>query len=38
MDMQGLAGGPSRKPRLPLNDDEEAKLKNIIERPATVEQ
>ncbi|NBJ69226.1 MULTISPECIES: 4-hydroxy-tetrahydrodipicolinate synthase [Clostridia] len=30
MDLQGLAGGPSRKPRLPLNQQEEATLKQIL--------
>ncbi|WP_078593858.1 4-hydroxy-tetrahydrodipicolinate synthase [Evansella clarkii] len=38
MDLQGLAGGPSRKPRLPLNEEEEAKLKEILEQLATVGQ
>lgn len=31
MDLQGLAGGPSRKPRLPLTDEEEERLKGILE-------
>ncbi|GGB42241.1 4-hydroxy-tetrahydrodipicolinate synthase [Lentibacillus populi] len=31
MDLQGLAGGPSRKPRLPLTDEEDAQLKEILD-------
>lgn len=31
MDLQGLAGGPPRKPRLPINEIEEKKLKDILE-------
>lgn len=31
MDLQGLAGGPSRKPRLPLTNEEDAKLQEILE-------
>lgn len=31
MDLQGLAGGPSRKPRLPITKEEDAKLKEILE-------
>lgn len=30
MDLQGLAGGPSRKPRLPLTEEEDATLKEIL--------
>src|SRR5690625_2055912 len=30
MDLQGLAGGPPRKPRLPITEDEEIKLKEIL--------
>ncbi|WP_099159244.1 4-hydroxy-tetrahydrodipicolinate synthase [Virgibacillus ndiopensis] len=30
MDLQGLAGGPSRKPRLPLPDEEDVKLQDIL--------
>jgi len=30
MDLQGLAGGPSRKPRLSLTDEEDAKLQEIL--------
>src|SRR5699024_7142840 len=30
MDLQGLAGGPPRKPRLPINNHEEEKLKDIL--------
>lgn len=32
MDLQGLAGGPSRKPRLPLNPQEEEMLKDILQQ------
>ncbi|GIN71483.1 dihydrodipicolinate synthase family protein [Bacillus sp. J14TS2] len=31
MELQGLAGGPSRKPRLPLSTEEDAKLQSILE-------
>lgn len=31
MDLQGLAGGPSRRPRLPLTHEEEERLKGILE-------
>lgn len=31
MDLQGLAGGPSRKPRLPLTENEETKLKEMLD-------
>ncbi|KQL52884.1 4-hydroxy-tetrahydrodipicolinate synthase [Heyndrickxia shackletonii] len=31
MDLKGLAGGPSRKPRLPLTPEEDAKLQGILE-------
>lgn len=30
MDLQGLAGGPTRKPRLPITDEEEGTLKNLL--------
>lgn len=30
MDLQGLAGGPTRKPRLPITDEEEETLKNLL--------
>jgi len=30
MDLQGLAGGPPRKPRLPITQEEEDKLKEIL--------
>lgn len=30
MDLQGLAGGPPRKPRLPITKDEEETLKDIL--------
>lgn len=30
MDLQGLAGGPSRKPRLPLTKEEDEKLQEIL--------
>lgn len=31
MDLQGLAGGPARRPRLPLTPEEDAKLQEILE-------
>lgn len=31
MDLQGLAGGPSRKPRLPLTKEEDTKLQEILD-------
>lgn len=31
MELQGLAGGPARKPRLGLNEEEEATLKALLE-------
>lgn len=31
MDLQGLAGGPCRRPRLPLNEEEEATLKELLQ-------
>ncbi|WP_079527840.1 4-hydroxy-tetrahydrodipicolinate synthase [Halobacillus hunanensis] len=31
MDLQGLAGGPSRKPRLPLTEEEDATLQEILD-------
>lgn len=31
MELQGLSGGPSRKPRLPLTDEEDAKLQEILD-------
>jgi len=30
MELQGLAGGPCRKPRLPLNEEEDAQLKELL--------
>lgn len=36
MEMQGLAGGPSRRPRLGLNEEEEAKLKELLKSIETV--
>ncbi|WP_373895788.1 4-hydroxy-tetrahydrodipicolinate synthase [Virgibacillus sp. CBA3643] len=30
MELQGLAGGPSRKPRLPLTEEEDEKLQEIL--------
>lgn len=30
MDLRGLAGGPSRKPRLPLSDEEESTLQQLL--------
>ncbi|WP_085506153.1 4-hydroxy-tetrahydrodipicolinate synthase [Thalassobacillus devorans] len=30
MDLQGLAGGPSRRPRLPLTEEEDATLQEIL--------
>lgn len=36
MDLQGLAGGPSRRPRLGLNEEEEAKLKELLKNIETV--
>lgn len=36
MELQGLAGGPSRKPRLPLTDEEDGKLKEILSSLETV--
>ncbi|GGC84655.1 4-hydroxy-tetrahydrodipicolinate synthase [Thalassobacillus devorans] len=30
MDLQGLAGGPSRRPRLPLTEEEDATLQDIL--------
>lgn len=30
MDLQGLAGGPSRKPRLPLTEEEDNKLQELM--------
>lgn len=38
MDIQGLAGGPSRKPRLPLTKEEDAKLQEIMNSLQVVEQ
>ncbi|MFC7395518.1 4-hydroxy-tetrahydrodipicolinate synthase [Scopulibacillus cellulosilyticus] len=38
MDLKGLAGGPSRKPRLPLTVDEAAKLENILENLLTLQK
>ena len=36
MELQGLAGGPCRKPRLSLNDEEEATLKELLQSFETV--
>lgn len=38
MDIQGLAGGLSRKPRLPLTKEEDAKLQEIINNLQIVKQ
>ncbi|GAA0609530.1 4-hydroxy-tetrahydrodipicolinate synthase [Virgibacillus siamensis] len=38
MELQGLAGGPSRKPRLPLTDKEEVTLREILDQIQTVKQ
>ncbi|WP_077329143.1 4-hydroxy-tetrahydrodipicolinate synthase [Virgibacillus siamensis] len=38
MELQGLAGGPSRKPRLPLTADEETTLREILSNIQTVKQ
>ncbi|MBP2258082.1 4-hydroxy-tetrahydrodipicolinate synthase [Virgibacillus alimentarius] len=38
MELQGLAGGPSRKPRLPLTEAEEAKLQGILSSLETIQQ
>lgn len=38
MDLQGLAGGPSRKPRLPLTEEEDAQLQEILNNLQVVEQ
>lgn len=38
MDLQGLAGGPSRRPRLALTEAEDNKLKAILEALAIVEK
>lgn len=38
MDIQGLAGGPSRKPRLPLTDEEDATLQAIMNKLQVVQQ
>ncbi|MCJ7842379.1 4-hydroxy-tetrahydrodipicolinate synthase [Lederbergia sp. NSJ-179] len=37
MELQGLAGGPSRKPRLPLSTEEDTKLQNILESLVVLE-
>lgn len=36
MELQGLAGGPCRSPRLPLNAEEEAKLKELLASLETI--
>lgn len=38
MDIQDLSGGPSRKPRLPLTKEEDAKLQEIMNNLQVVEQ
>src|SRR5690625_1319386 len=38
MDIQHLSGGPSRKPRLPLTKEEDAKLQEIMNNLQVVEQ
>ncbi|MEW9676638.1 4-hydroxy-tetrahydrodipicolinate synthase [Lentibacillus sp. L22] len=38
MELQGFAGGPSRKPRLPLSTEEEAKLKSVLNNLISVQQ
>lgn len=38
MELQGLAGGPSRKPRLSLKDEEDATLQEILSQLQTVKQ
>lgn len=38
MDIQGLAGGPSRKPRLPLTEEEDATLQEIMNKLQVVQQ
>lgn len=38
MDLQGLAGGPSRRPRLPLTEAEDAKLQEIMNNLQVVKQ
>ncbi|MFC4557715.1 4-hydroxy-tetrahydrodipicolinate synthase [Virgibacillus kekensis] len=38
MDLQGLAGGPSRRPRLPLTKEEDATLKEILDKISKVTQ
>lgn len=38
MDIQGLAGGPSRKPRLPLTKEEDTKLQEIMNNLQIVKQ
>lgn len=38
MDLQGLAGGPSRRPRLPLTEAEDAKLQEIMSNLQVVKQ
>lgn len=38
MELQGLAGGPSRKPRLRLTKEEDAKLQEIMSNLQVVEQ
>ncbi|WP_163971864.1 4-hydroxy-tetrahydrodipicolinate synthase [Oceanobacillus halotolerans] len=38
MDLQGLAGGPSRKPRLPLTKDEDEQLKEILDSLVAVKK
>lgn len=38
MDIQGLAGGPSRKPRLPLTEEEDATLREMMNKLQVVQQ
>lgn len=38
MELQGFAGGPSRKSRLPLSTEEEAKLKSVLNNLISVQQ
>lgn len=38
MDIQGLAGGPSRKPRLPLTEEEDATLQEMMNKLQVVQQ
>lgn len=38
MDLKGQAGGPSRKPRLPLTEEEDQKLQGILESLLTLQK